>query len=205
MDENRGPGGVDTDHPWSTPSFCPVASHSTKAGDAQLFSRVCVEGFCASCEVQGSQGHESCAFRGGPLCIGRPRINGEGIAGSFPEGKDGGLKLSDISKNEQRRQHMASTGCNLLWICFGHDSQDAEFPVDWRNRNVWRAWCRHWRRHEAAGRKNHVSAVYGRFEDAITVSICIVDESRVAHMVQALTDHNVKRPCCPSTVWGLSI
>ena len=70
MDENRGPGGVDTVDPWSTPSFCPVASCSlafTEAGDAQLLSRV-FEGFCASREVHGGQKRENGASRGCPFC-----------------------------------------------------------------------------------------------------------------------------------------
>ena len=118
MDENRGPGGVDTDHPWSTPSFCPVASRSsasTKAGDAQPFSRVCFEGFCASREVQGGQGH-SCASRGGPLCIGRSRIDGEGsIAGSSPEGKDGGQSCQTSPRTSGR----GSRSHQQVAICFG--------------------------------------------------------------------------------------
>ena len=43
MDENRDPGRVDTDHPRSTPWFCPVASRSsasTETRNAQPVSRV---------------------------------------------------------------------------------------------------------------------------------------------------------------------
>ena len=35
MDENRGPGRVDTDHPWFMPSFCPVASRSFASTEAK--------------------------------------------------------------------------------------------------------------------------------------------------------------------------
>ena len=41
MDENRGPGRVDTIHPWSTSSFCPMLSRSlasTEAGTRRKLS-----------------------------------------------------------------------------------------------------------------------------------------------------------------------
>ena len=126
MDENRGPGGVDTVDLWSTPSFCPMASRSlafTEAGDAQPFSRVFL-GFCASHEVQGGQRHESGASRGCLFCIGRPRIDGEGsITRSSSEGKDGGksCQTSPRTSSGGRRSWLQSA-LDLL----GHDSPDAK-------------------------------------------------------------------------------
>ena len=114
MDEDRGPGGrgLDTDHPWSGPSSCPVASRSlasTEAGDAQPISGVCFEGVRASGKVQGCQRNESGASRGGPLCIGTPRIDSEGsTAGSSPVGWR--QKLSNIPRTERHPQFA---------ICFG--------------------------------------------------------------------------------------
>ena len=99
---------------------------STEAGDAQPFRRVCLERFRASHEVQSCQRHESSASRGGRLCIGRPRINGEGsIAGSSQEGKDG----SESCPTSQERTSKAADRISRLQSALdflGHDSQDAE-------------------------------------------------------------------------------
>ena len=56
------------------------------------------------------------ASRGGPLCIGRPRIDGEGsMAGSSPEGKDGGksCQTSPRTSGGGSRSHQQAA------ICFG--------------------------------------------------------------------------------------
>ena len=71
MDEDRRRGG-DTDHPWSTPSSCPVATHSlasTEAGDAKPIKRVGFERARASLKSPRWSKTRMCG--GGSLSIGR--------------------------------------------------------------------------------------------------------------------------------------